>query len=95
MTHNIDGYEGTYKTLEFSANKRYSQPLVDERVVLVHLDPRVRQQLLQQPLRHGGASNFSLFGSYPSKPNEKTQNEYTELERQVRRARSTPAGACA
>ena len=24
VTSNIDGYEGTYKTLEFSANKRYS-----------------------------------------------------------------------
>ena len=25
MTTNIPGYEGTYKTLEFSANKRYSR----------------------------------------------------------------------
>ena len=74
---NIPGYEGTYKTLEFSANKRYTQPLVDERVVLVHLDRRVRQHLLQQPLRHGGRRNFSLFGSFPTNPNEQTLNEFT------------------
>ena len=55
VTETIPGYEGTYKTIEFSANKRYGNALVDERVVLVHLDRGVRQPLLQQPLRHRGS----------------------------------------
>ncbi len=36
---NIDGYEGTYKTLEFSTNKRFSNRWGLNALVLVHLDP--------------------------------------------------------
>ena len=73
---NIDGYEGTYRTFEISANKRYSQRwslnasfsyVWTEEYGNTYFGNRVTS-LVQQ---------FSLFGSYPMNPNERTANEYT------------------
>ena len=80
------GYEGTYKTLEFSANKRYSNRWSLNASYSYIVDARVRQQLLQQPLRHGGAGgSFSFFGSFPPNPNERTEQRVHQLEREVLR----------
>ncbi|HEX8029654.1 MAG TPA: TonB-dependent receptor [Vicinamibacterales bacterium] len=73
---NVDGYEGTYRTFEVSANKRYSQRwslnasfsyVWTEEFGNTYFGNRVTS-LVQQ---------FSLFGSYPLNPNERTANEYT------------------
>jgi hypothetical protein len=73
---NIDGYEGTYRTMEFAANKRYSNRwslnasfsyVWTEEFGNTYFGNRVTS-LVQQ---------FSLFGSYPTNPNERTHNDYT------------------
>jgi len=77
VTRNIDGYEGTFKTLEFSANKRYS----NRWSMNASFSKTWTNQFgnLYFNNRFGTAvANFSLFGSYPSNPNEKTENEYTD-----------------
>ncbi len=82
ITRNIDGYEGTFKTLEFSANKRYSNRWSlntsfsytwTNQFGNLYFNNRFGTQV----------QNFSLFGSYPSNPNEKTQNEYTDWNAKV------------
>ena len=52
VTLNVPGYEGTYKTFEIVREQAIRPALVDERVVLLHLDRGVREPLLQQSLRH-------------------------------------------
>jgi hypothetical protein len=76
LVQNIDGYEGTYDTIEFAANKRYgkrwsmnasySYTWTNE-FGNTYFGNRFAT-LVQQ---------FSLFGSYPLNPNENTHNEYT------------------
>lgn len=76
LVTNIDGYEGTYKTLEFSANKRYSKRWS----ALASLSYTWTNEFgnLYFNNRFGTAvSNFSFFGSYPTNPNEKTENDFT------------------
>jgi len=79
---NIDGYEGTYRTMEFSANKRYSNRwslnasfsyVWTEEFGNTFFSNRVTS-LVQQ---------FSLFGSYPTNPNERTANDYTNWNSKV------------
>ena len=70
------------------------EPLVDERVVLAHLDAPVRQHLLQQPLRHAGGQLLAVR-QLSLEPEREDGERVHRLERQGRRARSTPAGACA
>ena len=60
LTTNIDGYEGTYKTIELSAQQALQQPVVAECVLLPDLDARVRKQLREQPLRYGHLEFFVL-----------------------------------
>ena len=60
------------------------QPLVAERVVLVHLDGRVRQQLLQQPLRHGG-QQLRVLRQLPDEPERAHRERVHQLEREVQR----------
>ena len=81
-TRNVDGYEGTFKTLEFSANKRYSNRWSMNAAFSytwthqfgnIYFGNRFGTQV----------QNFSLFGSYPSNPNEKTNNEYTDWNAKV------------
>lgn len=82
VTQNIDGYEGTFKTLEFSANKRYSNRWSMNASYSYTWTARYGN--LHFNNRFGTAvSNFSLFGSYPSNPNEKTFSEFTDWNAKV------------
>ena len=78
VTMNVPDYEGTYKTLEVSANKRYGQRwgmnasfsyTWSEEFGNLYFNNRFG---IAVP---GGA--FSFFGSYPQNPNEHTLNEFT------------------
>src|SRR5262249_19237056 len=76
VTQNIPGYEGTYKTIEFSANKRYTHRWS----MLASFSYTWTNEFgnLYFNNRFGTAiSNFSLVGSFPSNPNEHTQNDFT------------------
>lgn len=73
---NIPDYEGTYKTFELSANKRYSNRWSmnasfsytwTNEFGNTYFGNRF-SSLVQQ---------FSLFGSYPTNPNEPVHNEFT------------------
>jgi len=82
ITRNIDGYEGTFKTLEFSANKRYSGRWSMNASYSYTWTNQFGNLYFNN--RFGTAvANFSLFGSYPSNPNEKTRNEYTDWNAKV------------
>jgi hypothetical protein len=76
LTTNIDGYEGTYKTIELSANKRYSQRWSMNASFSYTWTQEFGNNYANN--RFGTAiSNFSFFGNYPSTPNEHTENEFT------------------
>ncbi len=78
VTETVPGYQGNYKTIEFSANKRYgnrwsmnssfSYTWTDEFGNL-YFNNRIGTAV------PGGS--FSHFGSFPLTPNEPTANEYT------------------
>ncbi|MDP1569389.1 MAG: TonB-dependent receptor [Vicinamibacterales bacterium] len=76
VTMNVPGYEGTYKTLEFSANKRYTNRWSMNASFSYTWTDEFGNLYFNN--RFGTAVNqFSLFGSYPTNPNERTRNEYT------------------
>ncbi len=76
LTTNIDGYEGTYKTFEISANKRYSQRWSMNASLSYTWTREFGNNYFNN--RFGTAiSQFSFFGSYPSTPNEHTENDFT------------------
>ena len=76
LTTNIDGYEGTYKTIELSANKRYSRRWSLNASFSRTWTHEFGNNYANN--RFGTAiSNFSFFGSFPSTPNERTENEFT------------------
>jgi hypothetical protein len=76
VTTNIPGYEGNYKTLEFSANKRYGNRW--SMVASYSYTWTEEYGNLYFNNRFATAvSQFSFFGSYPTNPNEKTLNEFT------------------
>lgn len=82
VTRNIDGYEGTFKTLEFSANKRYGNRWSMNASFSYTWTAQYGNLYFNN--RFGTAvANFSLFGSYPSNPNERTFNEYTDWNAKV------------
>jgi hypothetical protein len=67
FTTNIDGYEGTYKTIELSANKRYSSRWSLNASFSRTWTHEFGNNYANN--RFGTAiSNFSFFGSYPSTP---------------------------
>ena len=76
LTTNIDGYEGTYKTFEVSANKRYSQRW-SVNASFSYTWTHEFGNLYANNRFGTGISNFSFFGSYPSTPNEHTENDFT------------------
>ncbi len=78
ITTNIPGYEGTYKTLEFSASKRYSQRWSMNASFSYTWSEEYGNNYFNN--RTGTAvptGGFSFFGSFPTNPNEKTFNEFT------------------
>jgi Carboxypeptidase regulatory-like domain len=76
LTINIPGYEGTYKTIEISANKRYSKRWSMNASYSFTWTEEFNRTYFSQTFGTA-VSNFSLFGSYPTNPNEKTFNEFT------------------
>ncbi len=75
LTTNIDGYEGTYKTIELSANKRYSHRWSMNASLSYTWTHEFGNNYANN--RFGTAiSNFSFFGSFPSTPNEHTENSF-------------------
>jgi hypothetical protein len=76
LATNVPGYEGTYKTLEFSANKHYANRYsltASYSYVWTH---EFGNNYFNN--RFGTAvSNFAFFGSFPTNPNERTDNEFT------------------
>jgi hypothetical protein len=76
LTTNIPGYEGSYKTIEFSANKRYTRRWSTNASISYTWTHEFGNNYANN--RFGTAiGNFSLFGSYPSTPNEHTENDFT------------------
>ncbi len=76
LSTNIDGYEGTYKTFEVSANKRYSNRWSMNASVSYTWAQEFGNNYFNN--RIGTiVQNFSFFGSYPLNPNERTENDYT------------------
>jgi hypothetical protein len=78
VTQNIPGYEGTYKTFEISANKRYTHRWS----MLASFSYTWTQEFANTYFnnRFGTAvTNYSLtsFGNYPTTPNEHTENDFT------------------
>lgn len=76
-TRNVDGYENDFKTIEFAVNKRYSNRW-SMNASFSHTWTHQFGNLYFGNRFGTQVANFSLFGSYPSNPNEKTQNEYTD-----------------
>ena len=73
---NIDDYEGTYRTIEFSANKRYSQRWsMNASYSFTWTDEFSRTYF--NNVFATAVNQFSLFGAYPTNPNEHTRNEFT------------------
>lgn len=76
LSTNIPGYENTYKTFEISANKRYTHRWS----VLASYSYTWTHEFGNNYFnnRFGTAiSQFSLFGSFPSNPNEHTENDFS------------------
>ncbi|MCA1586950.1 MAG: TonB-dependent receptor, partial [Acidobacteria bacterium] len=74
----IPGYDGTYKTLELSANKRYSNRWSLNAAFSYTWSEEYGNLYFNQ--RTGTAvpgGSFSHFGSFPVNPNEPTFNEFT------------------
>ncbi len=82
MTTNIPDYEGTYKTLEFSANKRYGNRWSMVASYSYTWTEEFGNNYFNN--RIGTAvSQFAFFGSYPTNPNERTLNEFTNWNAKV------------
>lgn len=76
IAQNIDGYEGTYKTFEISTNKRYTNRWSLNSSFSYTWTQEFGNNYFNN--RIGTAiSNFAFFGSYPSNPNERTGNDFT------------------
>ena len=82
LTTNIPGYEGDYKTLEFSANKRYGNRWSLNASYSYTWTEEYNRTYFNQTFGTA-VSNFSLFGAYPTNPNEKTLNEFTNWNAKV------------
>ena len=76
LATNIDGYDGTYKTVEFSSNKRYSNRYSLNASYSYTWTQEYGNNYFNN--RFGTAvANFAYFGSFPGNPNEHTLNDFT------------------
>jgi hypothetical protein len=76
VAQTIPGYEGTYKTLEFSANKRYSSRWS----MLASYSYTWTEEYNRTYFNNAFATNvanFALFGPFPTNPNDRNLNEFT------------------
>jgi hypothetical protein len=76
FTTNIDDYEGTYRTIELSSNKRYSNRWSMNASFSYTWTEEYNRTYFNNVFATA-VSNFSLFGPYPTNPNEQTFNEFT------------------
>jgi hypothetical protein len=78
VTGNIPGYEGTYKTFEVSANKRYSSRWsMNASLSYTWTEEYGNLYYNNRFATAVAGGGFSHFGSFPLNPNEKTSNEFT------------------
>jgi hypothetical protein len=78
VTETIPGYEGNYKTLEISANKRYgSRWSMNSSFSYTWTDEFGNNYFNNRIGTAVPGASFSHFGSFPLTPNEPTHNEYT------------------
>jgi hypothetical protein len=78
LTQNIPGYEGTYRTIEFAANKRHANRWSMNASFSYTWTEEYGNLYFNN--RFGTAvptGAFALFGSFPTNPNESTFNEFT------------------
>jgi len=76
LVTNIDGYEGTYRTLEFSSNKRFSNRWSMTASFSYTWTEEYGRTYFNNVFATA-VNQFSLFGAYPTNPNEHTLNEFT------------------
>jgi hypothetical protein len=76
FTTNIDDYEGTYRTVEFSSNKRYSNRWSMNASFSYTWTEEWNRTYFGQVFGTA-VSNFSLAGAHATNPNESTFNEFT------------------
>jgi len=78
VTETIPGYEGTYKTIEVAANKRYSNRWsMNASFSYVWTEEFGNNYFNNRTGTAVPGGAFSHFGSYPVNPNEPTLNEFT------------------
>lgn len=76
VTTNVDGYEGTYETLEFTLAKRWSKRWSMTASFSTHWTREFGALYYGQRVGTS-AQQFSFFGSYPNNPNDRTNNTFT------------------
>jgi hypothetical protein len=76
LVTNIDDYEGTYKTFEFSSNKRYSNRW-SMTASLSYTWTEEWNRTYFNNVFATPVNQFSLFGAHGTNPNEHTFNEFT------------------
>jgi hypothetical protein len=76
LTTNIDDYEGTYRTLEFSSNKRYSNRW-SMNASLSYTWTEEWSRTYFNNVFATAVNQFSLFGAHATNPNEKTLNDFS------------------
>jgi hypothetical protein len=76
LTTNIDDYEGTYRTLEFSSNKRYSNRW-SMNASLSYTWTEEWSRTYFNNVFATAVNQFSLFGAHATNPNEKTFNDFS------------------
>jgi Carboxypeptidase regulatory-like domain len=76
VVRNVDGYEGTYKTLEFSANKRYSRRWSMNASFSYVWTEEWNNQYFNNRFA-SIVQNASLFGPYSTNPNEPLLHDFT------------------
>ena len=76
FTTNLDDYEGTYRTIEFSSNKRYSNRWSMNASFSYTWTEEYNRTYFNNVLGTA-VSNFSLAGAHATNPNEHTFHEFT------------------
>jgi hypothetical protein len=76
ITTNIPDYEGTYKTIEFAANKRQSHRWSLNASFSYTWTNEFARSYFGNNFATA-VSNFTFFGPFPTNPNEHTDNEFT------------------
>lgn len=76
VVRNVDGYEGTYKTFEISANKRYTSRWSMNASYSYTWTDEFHNTYFNNRFA-SVVQNSSLFGVYPNNPNEFLDHEFT------------------